>query len=160
MDSPDVVELLTARGATLATAESLTGGTLAARITDVPGASRVFRGGVVAYASDLKQQLLDVPAALVEEHGVVSAACARVMAEAGRARLGASYALSTTGVAGPDRQEGKPPGTVFVGLAGPDETTVLSLELAGSRATIRERTCEAALSALLGILRGEEPGLR
>ena len=95
------------------------------------GASRVYRGGVVAYATEVKQQLLGVPPDLVARHGVVSAECARAMAEGARAALGADWAVSTTGVAGPDQQEGKPVGTVFVGVAGPGGTTVTALELVG-----------------------------
>jgi nicotinamide-nucleotide amidase len=155
-----VHEALVAAGATLATAESLTGGRLAALLTSVPGASRSYRGGVVSYATDVKTDVLGVPAAVVEEHGVVSAACARAMAEGVRRLVGSTYALSTTGVAGPDRQEDKPPGTVFVAVTGPAGATVLSLELSGNRAAVQQRTCEEALTALLGVLRQEETPLR
>ncbi|MCD4525081.1 CinA family protein [Nocardioides sp. cx-173] len=155
-----VQDALVAATATLGTAESLTGGRLAALLTSVPGASRSFRGGIVSYATEVKTDVLGVPLALVEEHGVVSAACARAMAEGARRVLGATYAVSTTGVAGPDRQEDQPPGTVFVAVAGPAGTTVLSLELTGGRAAIQERTCEEALAALLGLLRPEETPLR
>ncbi len=154
-----MLELLASRGATLATAESLTGGQLAARVTAVPGASRVYAGGVVAYVTRLKQELLGVSEDLVARHGVVSAACARAMAEGARSRLSATYALSTTGVAGPDPQDDQPVGTVFVGVAGPGGTSVLALELDGDRARIQDRTCREALAALSGILQGEEPRL-
>ena len=160
MDATAVLDLLVSRDATLTTAESLTGGRLAARISAVPGASRAYAGGVVAYATELKQQLLGVPGELVARHGVVSPECARAMAEGARLLLGSTYALATTGVAGPDRQEGRPVGTVFVGVAGPEGVTVLALELTGDRAGISERTCDEALAALGGILQGEEPGLR
>ena len=159
MDAADLLAELHRRGATLATAESLTGGRLAALLTGVAGASRVYSGGVVAYASDVKQQLLGVPADLVARHGVVSAECARAMAEGARAALGATYAVSTTGVAGPDPQEGKPVGTVFVGVAGPGGTTVTALELVGDRHAVQERTCREAISALGAGLPGEEPRL-
>lgn len=152
--------LLHGRGLTVATAESLTGGRLAALLTAVPGASATYVGGVVAYASELKVSILGVSPAIVEEYGVVSAECAVAMASGARALTGASYALSTTGVAGPDRQEGHPPGTVFVGVAGPDDVTALALELVGDRATIQDRTCVEALSALAGILMREETSLR
>ena len=155
-----MLDLLVSRGATLATAESLTGGRLAARITAVPGASRAYVGGVVAYATEVKQDLLGVPDPVLARHGVVSAECARAMAEGARRLLGASHALATTGVAGPDLQEGKPAGTVFVGVAGPAGTSVVALELRGDREGIQERTCDEALAALGGILHGEEPGLR
>ena len=159
MDVDELLEALVLRGATLATAESLTGGRLAARVTGVAGASRVYLGGVVAYATEAKQQLLGVPADLVARHGVVSAECARAMAEGARTALGATYALSTTGVAGPEEQEGKPVGTVFVGVAGPGDTTVTALELVGDRASVQDRTCREALSALAARLPGEEPDL-
>lgn len=155
-----MLDLLVSRGATLATAESLTGGRLAARISSVPGASRAYVGGVVAYAAEVKQGLLGVPEPLLARHGVVSAECVRAMAEGIRRLLGTSHALATTGVAGPDRQEDRPVGTVFVGVAGPSATSVVSLQLGGDRAMIQERTCDEALAALGRILHGEEPGLR
>ena len=151
---------MASRGETLATAESLTGGRLASRVTTVAGASRVYLGGVVSYATAVKQDLLGVSDQVVARHGVVSAECARAMAQGVRARLGADWAISTTGVAGPDEQEGKPPGTVFVGLAGPSGASSLALELAGDRTEVQERTCDEAIAALGGILRGEEGGLR
>lgn len=151
--------LLRAGGHTAATAESLTGGRLAARFTATPGASETYLGGVVAYATALKQSLLGVPDEVVERYGVVSAECARAMASEVRALTGATYGVSTTGVAGPTEQEGKPAGTVFVGLAGPGLLEVVALELAGDRAAITDRTCDEAVSALAGILRREEAGL-
>ena len=152
MDAAAVLDLLASRAATLASAESLTGGMLAARITAVPGASRLYVGGVVGYSTEVKQELLGVPAALVERHGVVSPECARAMADGARRLLSATWALSTTGVAGPDLQEGRPVGTAFVGIAGPDLLTVVALELSGNREQIRERTCDEALAALGRIL--------
>ena len=146
-------------GATVATAESLTGGRLAALLTALPGSSVTYVGGVVSYATSVKERVLGVPAALVHEHGVVSAECAAAMADGVRDLVGSTYALSTTGVAGPDEQEGRPPGTVFVAVAGPDGTTVERLSLAGDRGEIQDAACSAALSALDGILRREEPTL-
>ncbi len=110
---------LLSRGLTVASAESLTGGALADRLSSTPGASSTYRGGVVSYATEVKQALLGVSDELVATYGVVSAQCARQMAEGVRALVGSDWALSTTGVAGPDLQEGKPAGTVHVGLAGP-----------------------------------------
>ena len=159
MEADELLTRLRGLGATLATAESLTGGRLAASLTGVAGASRVYRGGVVAYATEVKQELLGVPPELVARHGVVSAECARAMAEGARAALGATWALSTTGVAGPDQQEGKPVGTVFVGVAGPGGAAVTALELVGDRLTVQERTCREAISALAASLPGEEPRL-
>lgn len=151
--------LLRAGGWTVATAESLTGGQLAVRFTETPGASETYLGGLVTYATTLKQELLDVPAEVVDRYGVVSAECAKAMAAGVRAHTGASFGLATTGVAGPTEQEGKPVGTVFVGIAGPGLLEAVALELTGDRATITGRTCDEALSALSGILQREEPGL-
>lgn len=158
MDSAaaQVHALLQEHGATVATAESLTGGQLAARLTSVPGASSSYVGGVVSYATSVKTRVLGVSVDLVERRGVVSAECARAMADGVRRLLGSTYALSTTGVAGPDAQDGRPPGTVFVGLAGPHGVVDLALELAGDRGEIQAATCEAALEGLLGVLRREQ----
>ncbi len=111
--------LLERRGETLATAESLTGGLLAEILTAAPGASKTYVGGVVAYATTLKTDLLRVPEDVVETHGVVSEACARAMADGARELTGATFALATTGVAGPEPQEGQPVGTVHVAVATP-----------------------------------------
>lgn len=159
MEPRALLDLLAGEAATVATAESLTGGRLAARLTAVAGASRVFVGGVVAYATEVKSSLLGVPPAVIDRHGVVSSQCAGAMASGARARFGATYAVSTTGVAGPDAQEGKPAGTVFVGVAGPAGLTTLALELAGDRETIQEETCAEALRALAEVVQREEPAL-
>jgi nicotinamide-nucleotide amidase len=155
----DLVARLTATGATLATAESLTGGSLGGLITEVPGASAVYRGGVVAYATELKVNLLGVAEDLVDEYGVVSAECAEAMAAGVRSRAQASYSLSTTGVAGPDLQDGLPPGTVYVGWCGPSGAGVRSLALEGDREAIRTETCRQAIAMLLDVLAGEETRL-
>ncbi|MCW2739055.1 CinA family protein [Nocardioides sp.] len=149
-----VLEALAERGETLATAESLTGGLLAARLTDVPGASRSFVGGVVSYATRVKVSVLDVPAQVVEQHGVVSEECASAMAYGVRARLDATWGLATTGVAGPDEQEGRPVGTVWIAVAGPDGVETRLLALDGDRLAIRAATCDEVMSALDGILAG------
>ncbi|MDR3406711.1 MAG: competence/damage-inducible protein A [Chthoniobacter sp.] len=113
-----LVDLLTARGETLACAESCTGGFLAHRITNVPGASAAFLGGYVTYANAVKSSALGVDPALIEAHGAVSQPVAIAMAEGARQKTGADYALSTTGIAGPDGgSEEKPVGTVFIALA-------------------------------------------
>ena len=155
-----VHEQLLALGATVATAESLTGGRLAAALTATPGASATYVGGAVTYATELKVSLLGVDPDLVARHGVVSAECARAMAAGVRRLTGATYAVSTTGVAGPDEQEGKPAGTVFVGLAGPGLDETVALELAGRRAQVQERTVREGLAALSSALRREETPLR
>ena len=147
-----VLALLEERGETVATAESLTGGRLAALLTGVPGASRTYVGGVVAYATSVKEEVLGVPTALVERYGVISAECALAMARGAAAATGATWGIGTTGVAGPDRQEDHPPGTVHVGLVGPGGATALALELVGDRGAIQDRTCVEALSALAGML--------
>jgi PncC family amidohydrolase len=141
-----VIRGLTSGPATCATAESLTGGALGAALTDVPGASAVYRGGVVAYATHLKERLLGVPVDHLAAHGAVDARTAVLMAQGVRARLGADYGVATTGVAGPDEQEGKPPGTVFVAAAGPGHSAVVSsLLLTGDRDTVRRLTVVHAL---------------
>ncbi|CUR55724.1 Competence/damage-inducible protein cinA [metagenome] len=139
---------LLAAGATVATAESLTGGLLGAAITATPGSSEVYVGGVVTYATELKMSLLSVPASVVSGPGVVSGECAEAMAAGVRELTGATYAVSTTGVAGPDAQEGKPVGTVFVGVAGPSAVSHVRLHLAGGRDDVRALTVAAAVSAL------------
>lgn len=151
--------LLRAAGHTIATAESLTGGRLAVHFTDVPGASETYLGGVVTYATEVKSSVLDVPGDVIEEHGVVSAECAKAMATGARALTGATYGVSTTGVAGPTEQEGKEPGTVFVGISGPGLLEALELDLDGGREEVQEQTCVKALEALAAILVEEETPL-
>ncbi|MHC4947426.1 MAG: CinA family nicotinamide mononucleotide deamidase-related protein [Planctomycetota bacterium] len=149
--------LLSALSRTLVTAESCTGGLLAKTIVDVPGSSRWYRGGWVTYANDLKTGCLDVPAALIERHGAVSAEVARAMA-LGAARAGAAdHALAITGVAGPDA-DGKAVGTVHVAHAGGGDggaVTVRRFLFPGDRATVRDRSAKSALQmlrfALLGL---------
>jgi nicotinamide-nucleotide amidase len=145
----DVVRELTARGLTLATAESLTGGGVGSRLTSVPGASAVYVGGVISYATRVKVELLQVPLDIVYGDGVVSAACARAMAAGVRTLLGADIGVSTTGVAGPGRQEGKAAGTVFVAVADERGQSVRSLQLHGDRAAIRAGTAAEALGLVL-----------
>jgi nicotinamide-nucleotide amidase len=132
-----LVELLTERGETVASAESLTAGLVAATVADTPGASVVLLGGIIAYAPQVKVELLGVPAELVERVGTVHPDVAIAMAEGVRARLGATWGLSTTGVAGPGPAEGKPSGTVHVAVAGPSGTATVALELKGDRAAVR-----------------------
>lgn len=166
MTTPDdLVSTLADAGLTLSTAESLTGGRLAAAITAVPGSSQAYGGGVVTYATEIKIAVLGVPAELVAQHGVVSAQCARAMAERVRRVVPADIGLSTTGVAGPERQEGKPVGTVFVGVAGPRGSDVVELSLSGEREEIQRQVVEAAIAAAVSEVSGrvsretEEPGL-
>lgn len=149
-------EALRARGLTVASAESLTGGALGDLLSSTPGASTTYRGGVVSYATDVKERLLGVSAETVASAGVVSAECAEQMAVGARSLLGSDWAVSTTGVAGPTRQEGKPAGTVHVGVAGPDGVHSVPLHLEGDRRGIRVQTCHAALVALLDAVTGEQ----
>lgn len=144
---------LRAQGATLATAESLTAGMVASTLADVPGASDVLLGGIAAYASEVKVAVLGVDAGLVTTYGVVSRECAAAMARRAVELFGATWAVSTTGVAGPDRQEGQPVGTVYVAVAGPDVDVARELRLDGSRAEIRAATVVEALTLLAASLR-------
>lgn len=158
-DSLDVVlaRLLRERGATVAVAESLTGGMLGERLTQAAGASDVFRGGIVAYATELKAQLLGVPAELLAAEGAVSAAVAVSMALGARTRLVATYGLSLTGVAGPDEQDRQPVGTVHVGLATPSGTLSRSLRMTSDRQRIRMFATVAAINLLRLHLIGDAP---
>jgi nicotinamide-nucleotide amidase len=151
----EAIGLLVARGETVAVAESLTGGMLAAALTAIPGASAVFRGAVVAYATDLKASLLDVPPGLLERHGAVYPAVAEAMAEGARGRMGAGIGAATTGVAGPDPADGQPVGTVHIAVSSGRGATVRSLALCGDRHEIRAETVERSLALLIGVLREE-----
>ncbi|HWA67353.1 MAG TPA: CinA family protein [Mycobacteriales bacterium] len=144
----EVLAALRERGETLATAESLTGGVVGATITAVPGASASYRGGVISYATDVKHQLLGVPDGLLAQRGAVDPDVATAMAEGVRSRLGATWGLAFTGVAGPQPQDGKPVGTVYVAVAGPRGTDVVSLLLSGEREVIRVASCREGLRAL------------
>ena len=141
----DLVARLTAAGQTVAVAESLTGGLVAAALTDVAGASVVVRGGVLAYATDIKAQVLGVDDVLLARVGAVDAGVAQQMAGGVRALMGTTYGLATTGVAGPDPADGKPVGTVYVAVVGPGSSRVKALRLSGDRAGIRAQSVIAAL---------------
>ncbi len=149
----EVIRLLAARGQTLAVAESLTGGLLAAALTAIPGASAVFRGGVVAYATQIKASVLGVPAGLLERRGAVHPDVAAAMAAGVRARLGADFGASTTGVAGPDPADGYPVGTVYIAVHGGKEAAGRALTLSGDRHQIRMASVERSLELLIGMLK-------
>ena len=156
-DAADLVHLLTDRRLTIATAESLTGGLLAATLIDVPGASAVVTGGVVAYATPVKHSVLGVDAGLLDERGPVDPQVAEQMADRVRWVCAvdgrpADIGLATTGVAGPDPQDGRPPGTVFLGVAMGDDVEAIALDLHGDRSEIRAATVRAALEAVLARL--------
>lgn len=141
-----LVSALKDRGWTVATAESLTAGLLAATIADVPGASAVLRGGLVVYATDLKHALADVPVTVLERHGAVSPETATALAVGAAERCGADVGLGLTGVAGPDEQEGRAVGTVYVGVRLPGlPPRAEKLALHGDRRSIRTAACEVAM---------------
>lgn len=144
-----LVHVLTAAGQSVGTAESLTGGRLCAALVDVPGASAVVRGGIVAYAADVKVAVLGVPADVVDRHGAVAAVTARTMAERARILLGADWGVATTGAAGPTGSEGQPPGRAHIGVAGPARVVDRVLDIAGDRDAVRSGTVRAALVFLL-----------
>jgi nicotinamide-nucleotide amidase len=139
-------------GASLSTAESLTAGLIASTLAEVPGASDVLRGGLVAYATEAKVSVLGVDAGLVEREGVVSAACAEAMAVRARELFSSDWAVSATGVAGPAEQDGQPAGTVFIAVAGPDVVRHRRLALEGDRDVVRRGSAEAALQLLFELV--------
>jgi len=149
----EVIGLLVVRGETVAVAESLTGGTLAGALTAIPGASAVFRGGVVAYATDLKSSLLGVPQHLLDRYGAVHPEVAAAMAAGVCRRLAAAAGAATTGVAGPDAADGQPVGTVHIAVSVGGTTTTRALCLSGDRHQIRSATVEQSLRLLVGKLR-------
>jgi nicotinamide-nucleotide amidase len=144
------------KGLHLAVAESLTGGLLTSAFVDIPGASKVLLGSIVAYQTELKHQLLGVSRPLLQEQGSVDAEVVAQMATGIRVKLANKtgideafvVGIATTGVAGPESQDGKPAGTVFIGISGPTGDFVYPLDLAGSRADIRAATVTAAVDAL------------
>lgn len=157
-DTPASVALaiLRARGLTLGTMESCTGGLLASLITDVPGSSDVFRGGLVSYATALKEQW-GVPEEIVARHGVISAETATAMARAAAAQLGADVGVGITGVAGPDRQEDQPVGTVYIAVASGERVSDTLQHFRANREEIKHRAAITALNLLrLHLLREAE----
>lgn len=156
MSTAEVVAKLRQSGLFLAVAESLTGGALAAEIVSIPGASNVFIGAIVAYQTELKHSELGVPNDLLARSGAVDPEVAALMAAGVRTKLSEGTGLpmdrivgiSTTGVAGPDSQDGKPVGQVFIALDSRDCKIVLPLQLVGDRASIRQQTVELAIDAL------------
>jgi nicotinamide-nucleotide amidase len=152
-----IVRVLGEREQTVAVAESLTGGLLGAAVTDIPGASVVFRGGIIAYATELKAALLGVPAELLASYGPVHPDVAAAMATGARDRLGATFGMATTGVAGPDPADGKPPGTVHIAVSAGAAPVTRELALHGSRDEVRRGTVEQALRLLWSMLWEEGP---
>lgn len=161
-----VVTALRDRDQTLATAESLTGGLVGATLTDVPGASKVYRGGLITYATETKAELARVSAQTLAAHGPVAASTAEQLARGAAEVCAADWGLATTGVAGPEPQDGHPVGQVFVAVAGPGAdgvsgggrtVEVCELALAGDRSAIRDQTTRAVLGLLLENLRLDRP---
>ncbi len=152
-DAAGIIATLSARGQSLATAESLTGGLIGAALTAVAGASAAYLGGVVAYATTQKARLAGVPSELLDAHGPVSPQTAAALAVGVRAATGADWAIAATGVAGPDPQDGHEPGEVWLGLAGPGvPARAVRHTFAGDRAEIRAATVAAALDLLAAAL--------
>ena len=151
-DAAELIAELTRRRLTIAVAESLTGGLLVAELIAVPGASVVVRGGVVAYATELKAQLLGVDQALLSSAGPIHPDVAKQMAAGVRDRLGADIGIATTGAAGPDPQDGHAPGEVWLGFAIGDHVTAVGLALGGDRETIRGDTVTESLSRVRALL--------
>jgi nicotinamide-nucleotide amidase len=149
----DVVRLLSAAGATVACAESLTAGLVTARIANVAGASAVLRGGVIPYATDLKSSLLEISRLKIFTWQAVSAETAEAMAKAVAERCDATYGVALTGVAGPAEQDGYPPGTVFIGISGPSGAATRQLTLPGDREQVRLLAVTNALVLLRLALR-------
>lgn len=152
---------LSRRGATVAVAESLTGGLVVSTLVGVPGASAAVRGGVVAYATPVKHSVLGVSADLLAANGAVDPEVARQMAAGVRIALSvdgepATWGISTTGVAGPEPQDGKPVGTVYVGIASADGATAWELHLDGGREAIRTATVSELLTRMSSVVRGRE----
>lgn len=153
-----VLEEMAQRRMTLAVAESLTGGLVCSRIVEVPGASRVLRGGVVAYANAVKARVCGVDPALLADQGPVDPEVVQTMAMRTAQMMGADVGIGTTGVAGPDPQGGKPVGTVFIAVVtpGPGLDLVRGFNFAGDREQIRERTVAETFRMLCEVVRGGE----
>jgi nicotinamide-nucleotide amidase len=162
-----VVAALRQRSETVASAESLTGGLVGVSLTDVPGASAIYRGGLIVYATELKAEVAGVSAQTLATDGPVAASTAAQLARGAAAVCGADWGLATTGVAGPEPQDGHPVGQVFVAVAGPgsgdapradrDGVVVRELALTGDRSAIRDQTTRAVLQLLLDTLRTGHP---
>lgn len=148
----ELLEALAARRWTVAVAESLTGGLLTSAIVDVPGASTSLRGGVVAYATDVKRDLLGVDGQLLAAVGAVHPDVAAQMADGIRRVVGAEVGIATTGVAGPEPQDGQAVGTVCIAVVTPDAAWATSVQFDGDRAAIRAATVRAALAAAIALL--------
>lgn len=142
------ITALNRTGQKLAVAESLTGGTVCAALTGVPGTSEVFVGGIIAYSVELKRSMLGVPQELLDEHGPVDAQVARVMAVGVGQRCGAELGVATTGVAGPSGHGGKPPGMAYIGWSTPKAVGAIECRVDGDRDEVRAVVLEATLQVI------------
>lgn len=146
--SSDVIKTL--QGKTLATAESCTGGGIGAALTAISGSSAVYKGGIISYTNEIKENLLGVPAEVLEKYGAVSEPVAQAMAEGARSRLQTDIAVSVTGLAGPGGDEyGNPVGTVFIGYADDSRSYAKEYHFSGDRETVRQQAIQMALCAVL-----------
>ena len=147
-NSESINLIFRAKGVTLGSVESFTGGLFAREITAVPGASKFYKGGLVTYATEEKVSLLGISQELVDKYGVVSKEIAYQMADLGRKKLNVDYCISFTGNAGPDAMEGKPVGEVYIGVASKDEVKVFPYNLEGNRNKIQEDAVNLAYTLL------------
>lgn len=148
----EIIKVMKKRGLTLATAESITGGGLAAVITDIAGASAVFLGSIVSYSDTSKIKFLGISKRVLNTSTAVSEVVAKYMAESVRKEFGSDFGIATTGVAGPGRAYGQKAGTVWVAISSKTETIAIELALSGDRNEIRKATIESALACLSRIL--------
>ena len=153
MIAKSVVKKLIKKKASLSVAESITGGGLAAAITEVAGSSKVFLGGVIAYADEIKINELKVDAKTLKKFTAVSEEVAKEMATGARKKFNTDYAIATTGVAGPGKAYGQKAGTVWIAIASKKEVFAIALALSGSRDLIRHATIESALASFERILK-------
>lgn len=152
----ELLTLLRERSGKLASAESCTGGLVAAAFTDIPGISEVFQGGVVAYANQVKMQLLQVPEAVLIKYGAVSEECAHFMAKGAAKAAGANYAVSTTGIAGPTGAvPGKPVGTVCIGYYLDGKIITETNHFTGSRSEVRNAAVQRAITHLIELIKNQ-----
>ena len=145
----ELVEILRRQELTISCAESLTGGLFASSICEVPGVSKIFKGGVVTYWNEIKNRVIDVPKKVIEECGVVSADCASYMAKGVKNLYKTDISISFTGNAGPDVMEGKPVGLVYIGLCYKDTTFVFEYYFEGTRNDIRRKCVEEGFKRIL-----------
>lgn len=147
----ELVEILTKKELTISCAESLTGGLFAATLCEIPGVSKVFKGGVVTYWNEMKNKVINVPNKVIKEYGVVSSECASFMAKGVKELYETDISISFTGNAGPDVMEGKPVGLVYIGLCYKDTTFTFEYYFEGSRNEIRKKCINEGLKRILKI---------